>query len=115
VAESETERNGRSGNGTDHGRPGSREERLRGLVGSDPVEVPTAGQDEDERWSEGAQRRQEPTSDPGRVADDGYGLTTGPGVTWPRATALRNCDLVIQWYVVTASCCINGTITNPPP
>jgi hypothetical protein len=41
--------------------------------------------------------------------------TTGPGVICPSATALRNWGLVIQWYVWTASACISGMITNPPP
>src|SRR5215472_12759310 len=40
--------------------------------------------------------------------------TTGPGVTWPSATALRNCALVIQCRP-TASACMSGMMTKPPP
>ena len=34
---------------------------------------------------------------PRGVADGGHRRTTGPGVIWPSATALRNWLLVIQW------------------
>ena len=44
-------------------------------VGSDPVEVAAADEDEDERRGEGDQRGQQPAADsPGRVADHGHGL-----------------------------------------
>ena len=33
----------------------------------------------------------------GRVPTTATVWTTGPGVTWPRATALRNWAPVIQW------------------
>ena len=41
--------------------------------------------------------------------------TTGPGVSWPKATASTNSARLIQPYASTASDCINGMITKPPP
>ena len=40
---------------------------------------------------------------------------TGPGVSWPKATAFRNSVSVIQPWRSTASSCISGMITKPPP
>ena len=64
-------------------------------VGQQPVEAVGAEQDERERRRECDQRREQAAADPGRrVADCGDRVaTTGPGVTCPSATALRNCPL----------------------
>jgi hypothetical protein len=59
--------------------------------------------------------QQRPADPGGRVADHGDGVRHRAGVTWPSATALRNCGSVIQWKRSTASPCISGTITKPPP
>ena len=40
---------------------------------------------------------------------------TGPGVSCPNATALRNSPSVIQRWRSTASSCISGMATKPPP
>jgi hypothetical protein len=40
---------------------------------------------------------------------------TGPGVSCPNATAFRNSASVIQPWRSTASSCISGMITKPPP
>jgi hypothetical protein len=57
-----------------------------------------------------------PPSEAGRrVADDADRLHHRPGVSCPKATALRNSAWVIQPYASTASACMSGMITKPPP
>ena len=67
--------------------------------------------------NDGAKATTEASSPPqpaGRVADDGHRLDDRPRCDLPSATALRNC-LGHPVVVRTASPCISGTITNPPP
>ena len=79
--------------------------------------APPGEQDESERRGKCDPRGQQPAGEPvRRVARPPRSVaTTGPGVIWPSATALRNWALVIQWLTCTASPCISGMITKPPP
>jgi hypothetical protein len=84
--------------GADGGRSCAVEEGPGVLVATDAIEALTAEEDHGEGGSEGDECGEEAAADPcGGVADDATVWTTGPGVTWPSATALRNSASVVQW------------------
>ena len=72
------------------GRPGP-------WVGSEPVEVGRPGNTKQNDGAKATRAASRPPPRLRRVADDRDGLDHRAGVIWPRATALRNWALVIQW------------------
>jgi hypothetical protein len=97
LAQLSGEQHGRAGDRADRRRPGALQKGPGGRVAAQAVEPRPPDEHERERRREGDQRRQQRGATPPAAYPTAATVpTTGPGVTCPSATAVRNCGPDIQ-------------------
>jgi len=88
----------------------------RARVVAEAVEPGRAEEHEDERGRERDEGGEETACEPGGcVADDRNGLHHGSGRDLPEGDGVEELGVGHPVVVVTASACMSGMITNPPP